>query len=96
MHRIRLGKRQRPSDKPSQSLTQSVVEPLNMTRLTRALARRSMLGCGQYFGIRLPKVRVQQAPLVRFGNTTPQQTTQTLSASPNSISHNLACAAALS
>ena len=91
MHHIALGKRKRLAHKPSQPLTHRVVEPLNMTCLTRPFTRRPMLRGRQHVGICFPKVGVQQALLVRFGNATPQQTTQVLTATANGIGDDLPC-----
>ena len=95
MHLVALGIRKRLSHEPRQPLAQNVVEPLNMTRLPRAFARRTVLGRRQHLGIRLPEVRIQHALLVRRRNATPQQTARSLTTPADGIRDDLARSAAL-
>ncbi len=90
-----LGERESAPHKPCQPLAQDAVEALNVARLSCAFACRSMLCYGQNLGISGPEIRVQQAALVRGGNTLPQKTTGGFAAVTDGVGNNLAGAAAL-
>jgi len=73
VHRVHLRERERFSDKAGHALTQNIVEPLHMARLTVAFVGRPVLLVWQHFGISPPEVRVEQARLVSLWNAPPQQ-----------------------
>jgi len=61
VHRVNLRERKRPPDEPRQTLTQDVVEALDVIRLSVALARRSMLFLRQHLLVGVPVLRQDAA-----------------------------------
>lgn len=96
MHGVRLRKRERLADKAAQSLSERVVETLNMAGLPIAFARRTMLCFWQHFGVSLPEIREHHTPLVSLGHTLPHQAAGGFNSVADGIGHNLARSPALS
>ena len=96
MHQVALGERERLPNEAPQSLAQDVVEALNVTRLAVAFARGFVLFIRKYLLVSLPKVAVQQAPLVPLRDALPEQAACFFAATADGIGHDLASAPTLS
>ncbi len=94
MHLLRLGKRQALSDETRKPLTQGVVPPLDMRRLSALLAHRLMLFFGDDLLIRFPEVAVAAPAAISLWYPLPQLAATPLAPVSDEISDHLARLAA--
>ncbi len=95
VHRIGFAERDGSSRQSCEPLPQDVVEALDVTRLSVALACGDMLLRRQHDFVRFPKISVEHAAFVISGDSLPQDLATRLRAVAGRISHNLARPAAL-
>ena len=89
MHPLALGERKSPTNQPSQSLTQRIVETLHVARLTLALPTRFVLAGREHHEVRLPEVRVATLAAVGIRNAPPKPKASRNRSLANSVPNNL-------
>ena len=89
MHRCRLGKRQRHTDKAGQALTQRVIPALDMGRFSRLFSYSGVLLLRDHHLVGCPEVGEAMLLTLEVWNALPQSLARPFTPIPNGIANHL-------